>query len=65
MMAEVREAMVGCELVLLIVDVTRRFTREDHFVLEMAKKSGTPVFLLLNKIDLLRGTKDKLLADHG
>ena len=27
----------------------------------MAKKSGTPVFLLLNKIDLLRGTKDKLL----
>ena len=61
MMAEVREAMVGCELVLLIVDVTRRFTREDHFVLEMAKKSETPVFLLLNKIDLLRGTKEKLL----
>ena len=61
MMAEVREAMVGCELVLLIADVTRRFTREDHFVLEMAKKSGTPVFLLLNKIDLLRGTKEKLL----
>jgi GTP-binding protein Era len=61
MMAEVREAMVGCELVLLIVDVTRRFTREDHFVLDIAKKSGTPVFLLLNKIDLLRGTKEKLL----
>ena len=40
---------------------TRRFTREDHFVLDMAKKSGTPVFLLLNKIDLLRGTKEKLL----
>ena len=60
-MAEVREAMVGCELVLLIVDVTRRFTREDHFVLDLAKKSGTPVFLLLNKIDLLRGTKEKLL----
>src|SRR5258705_7552445 len=61
MMAEVREAMVGCELVLLIVDVTRKFTREDHFELDIAKKSGTPVFLLLNKIDLLRGTKEKLL----
>jgi GTPase len=61
MMAEVREAMVGCELVLLIADVTRRFTREDQFVLEMAKKSGTPVFLLLNKIDLLRGTKKERL----
>jgi len=62
MMAEVREAMVGGELVLLIAGVTRRFTREDHFVLDLAKKSGTPVFLLLNKIDLLRGTKkEKLL----
>lgn len=62
MMAEVREAMVGGELVLLIADVTRRFTREDHFVLDLAKRSGTPVFLLLNKIDLLRGTKkEKLL----
>jgi GTPase len=61
MMAEVREAMAGCELVLLIVDVTCRFTREDHYVLDLAKKSGTPVFLLLNKIDLLRGTKEKLL----
>jgi GTP-binding protein Era len=61
MMAEVREALDGCELVLLIVDVTRRFAQADHSVLEMAKKSSTPVFLLLNKIDLLRGTKDKLL----
>ena len=61
MMAEVREALDGCELVLQIVDVTRRFSQSDHSVLEMAKKSNTPVFLLLNKIDLLRGTKDKLL----
>ncbi len=60
MMAEVREALDGCELVLLIVDVTQRFSQADHSVLAMAKKSNTPVFLLLNKIDLL-GTKDKLL----
>jgi GTP-binding protein Era len=53
--------MAGCELVLVIVDVTRKFTREDHFVLELARKSGTPLFLLLNKIDLLRGTKERLL----
>jgi GTP-binding protein Era len=61
MMAEVREALDGCDLVLLIVDATRKFAPADHFVLEMAKKCNTPVFLLLNKIDLLRGTKDKLL----
>jgi GTP-binding protein Era len=61
MMAEVREALDGCELVLLIVDVTRKFAQPDNAVLAMAKKSTTPVFLLLNKIDLLRGAKDKLL----
>ena len=61
MMSEVREALDGCDLLLLIVDVTRKFDRVDESVLEMAKKSRTPVFLLLNKIDLLRNQKDKLL----
>ena len=61
MMAEVREALDGCDLILLIVDVTRRFARADQSVLDLAKQSNTPVFLLLNKIDLLRGSKDELL----
>jgi GTP-binding protein Era len=61
MMSEVREALEGCDLLLLIVDVTRKFGQADESVLEMARKSKTPVFLLLNKIDLLRNQKDKLL----
>jgi GTP-binding protein Era len=61
MMSEVREALEGCDLLLLIVDVTRKFGREDESILEMAKKSRTPAFLLLNKIDLFRNQKDKLL----
>jgi GTP-binding protein Era len=61
MMSEVREALEGCDLLLLIADVTRKFGQGDERVLELAKKSGTPVFLLLNKIDLLRSQKDKLL----
>jgi len=61
MMAEVREALDGCDLILLIVDVTRRFAQADQSVLDLAKQSNTPVFLLLNKIDLLRGSKDQLL----
>ncbi len=61
MMSEVREALEGCDLLLLIVDVSRKFGQADESVLEMAKKSKTPVFLLLNKIDLLRSQKDKLL----
>ncbi len=61
MMGEVRAALEGCELILLIADATRRFGRGDQFVLDMVKRSGRPVFLLLNKIDLLRGEKEKLL----
>jgi GTP-binding protein Era len=53
MMAEVREAMEGCNLILLIVDVKRRWDATDAFVLDLLKKSATPAFLLLNKIDLL------------
>jgi GTP-binding protein Era len=61
MMSEVREALEGCDLLLLIVDVTRKFGQADESVLELARKSKTPIFLLLNKIDLLRNQKDKLL----
>ena len=60
MMAEVREALAGCELVLLIVDAHRKWAAEDTFVLDLVKKSGTPVFLLLNKIDLLADKRNLL-----
>jgi GTPase len=60
MMVEVREALEGCDLILLIVDVTRKFNVADEFVLHMAKQAGTPGYLLLNKIDLLK-EKGKLL----
>jgi GTP-binding protein Era len=64
MMSEVREALEGCELILMIVDATRKWDRDDARVLELAKKAGTnagtAVFLLLNKIDLL-ADKSKLL----
>jgi len=53
MMGEVREAMEGCDLVLLLVDAKRKWDAADTYVLDLVKKSGTPVFLLLNKIDLL------------
>ena len=61
MMGEVREALEGCDLVLLILDAARRFEKGDPYVLELARKTKTKVFLLLNKIDLLRGNKETLL----
>lgn len=60
MMVEVREALEGCDLVLVIIDVTRKLDARDQFALDLLKQSGTRAFLILNKIDLLRD-KSKLL----
>ena len=54
MMAEVREALSGCDLVLVIVDAMRKKDADDQSLFRLIEKSKTPVFLLLNKIDLLR-----------
>lgn len=61
MMNEVRTALDDCDLVLMIADASKKSPSEDEFVLNMAKKAGTPVLLLLNKIDLLKGDKQRLL----
>ena len=60
MMVEVREALEGCDLVLVIMDVTHRFDPRDQFALDLLKQSGTKAFLILNKVDLIR-EKAKLL----
>ncbi len=59
MMQEVRDALEGCGLVLLITDITQRFGTGEPFVIDLAKRANTPVILLLNKIDLIE--KRKLL----
>jgi GTP-binding protein Era len=61
MMSEVREGLEGCNFILLLVDAAHRRDAHDEFVFDLAKKSGTPVFLILNKVDLLRGKKQELL----
>lgn len=60
MMSEVREALEGCDLILLLVDASRKWAAEDTFVLDLVKKSGTQVFLLLNKVDLLADKRNLL-----
>lgn len=61
MMQEVREGLEGSDLVLLITDATEKFGPGEQFVVNMAKKTGTPAILLLNKIDRIP-QKDRLLA---
>jgi GTP-binding protein Era len=60
MMVEVREALEGCDLVLVIMDASRKLEQRDQFALDLLRQSGTPAFLILNKIDLVR-PKDRLL----
>src|SRR5258708_19123482 len=61
MMVEVREALEGCDVVLLLMDATRRLDQRDEFAIQMLKHSATKVVLVLNKVDLLKGGKSKLL----
>lgn len=53
MMQEVREALEGSNLVLLITDITQRFGTGEQIVIDLARRAKTPVILLLNKIDLV------------
>lgn len=46
--------------VLLMVDSTDRIGKQDRYVLEMLKGNETPVFLVMNKIDLIH--PDKLMS---
>ncbi|HEX6804718.1 MAG TPA: GTPase Era [Terriglobales bacterium] len=61
MMAEVHEALNGCDLVLVIMDATRRWESADNDLLHALKSARGAAFLLLNKIDLLHKEKRKLL----
>ena len=60
MMSEVREALEGCDLILFIADARSKWTADDAFVLDLLRKSQTPSFLLLNKIDLLPDKRNLL-----
>jgi len=51
MMQEVRTALSQRDLLLYVADATRRFSKEDEHALDLLRKSGTPAFLVLNKID--------------
>jgi GTP-binding protein Era len=57
MMQEVYDSMEGCDLILLIVDVTQKFGTGDEFVLDIVKRANVKTFLLLNKIDLFEKIK--------
>lgn len=50
------------DVILFLVDVSKGFGKGDIFVLDKIKNSGLPIFLLLNKVDLVKDKK-KLLEE--
>lgn len=48
------------DAILLMVDSTDRIGKQDRYILDMLKDNETPVFLVMNKIDLIH--PDKLLS---
>ncbi|MBC7925807.1 MAG: GTPase Era [Bryobacteraceae bacterium] len=61
MMQEVRSALEQRDLILYVADATMRFTSQEDKAIDLVRKSGTPAFLVLNKVDKL-AKRSELLA---
>ena len=44
----------GVDVILFLVDISKGFGKGDQFILDKIKDSNIPVFLLLNKVDLIK-----------
>ncbi len=52
----------GIDVILFLVDISKGFGKGDKFILDKIKDKNVPIFLLLNKIDLVKD-KEKLLKE--
>ncbi|HUR34687.1 MAG TPA: GTPase Era [Vicinamibacterales bacterium] len=52
-----RDTISEVDIVGLVVDTTEKFGRGDRYVFDMLKDTDKPVFLILNKIDLIKKVK--------
>jgi GTP-binding protein Era len=64
MMNFVYSALETADLVCLLIDATERFGHGDEFVVEALRKITTPLFLLINKVDIIKKEKVLLIIDR-
>ncbi len=64
MMSFVHSSLETADLVSLLIDATQKFGHGDEFVIETLKKISTPIFLLINKVDIIKKEKILLIIDH-
>jgi GTP-binding protein Era len=53
LMETVRANVEERDLLLFVTDAHRKFTEEDRKAIDLARRTGTPVICVLNKVDLL------------
>lgn len=54
------------DLIFFLIDVTKPFGKGDHFVLEKLKDLNKPIFLVLNKVDLInKQNLFKIIDDYS
>lgn len=64
MMNFVYSALETSDLTCLLIDATLKFGQGDQFVIDTLKKVSTPLFLLINKVDIIKKEKILLLIDR-
>jgi GTP-binding protein Era len=63
MMSFVYSALETSDLICLLIDATERFGHGDEFVIETLKKVTPPLFLLINKVDIVKKENILLIID--
>jgi GTP-binding protein Era len=64
MMNFVYSSLETADLVCLLIDATEKFGHGDEYVLEILRRVKTPVFLLINKVDIVRKDTVLPIIDH-
>jgi GTPase len=54
LMDAVRNSLEERDLLLFVADATREFSEDDRRAVDVARRTSTPVLLVLNKVDLLK-----------
>lgn len=63
MMNYVYSSLEMADLILLLIDATKKFGHGDQYVLDTLKKTSRPVFLLINKVDAVKKENILLIID--
>jgi GTP-binding protein Era len=64
MMNFVYSSLQTSDLTCLLIDATLKYGHGDQFVIDTLKKVTTPLFLLINKVDIVKKDKILLLIDR-